>query len=86
MYKTEVNLSCLPSSVSFICCKKHFSEREFCKTILCAVPDNKPTCRFQCLEKTVIFEHKKVAILCMTNGYIVTVPVCNGILKFYLPL
>jgi len=50
------------------------------------VPDDKPTCRFQCLEKTVILEHKKVAILCITNGYIDTMLVCDGILKFYLPL
>ena len=57
MYKTEIDLSCLPSSVSFICCKISFSEREFCKTILCAVPHDKTTCRFQCVEKTVILEH-----------------------------
>ena len=84
MYKTEVGLSCLLSSVSFMCCKFRFSEREFYKTILCAVPDDKPTCRFQCVEKTVILEHKKVAILCMMNGYIVAMLVCNGILKFYI--
>ena len=86
MCKTQADLSCLPSSVSFICCKISFSEREFCKTILHAVPDEKPTCRFHCVEKTVILEHKKVAILCTKNGYIVTMLVLNVILKLYTPL
>ena len=37
------------------------------------------------VEKTLILEHKKVAI-CTTNRYIVTMLVCNGVLKFYIPL